>query len=66
MDKNEVETPLIPLKVQYKCEECKKGYMAFVGNIISLEESYEHTCSHCGCRKYLSLQYPYLKFETLQ
>lgn len=64
---SEVRTPVIPIRVTYKCPECKTGHLNQYGVVWdSLPPSYTHTCDNkeCGFSTMLEKKYPRIEYET--
>lgn len=68
----EIKTELKTYRVEYICDECKKGEMIynnddigidFMGLIGSGKIEFSHVCNKCKCRKGLKEIYPKIAYE---
>ena len=64
----ETVKPLLPVQINYTCDECGEGVMVVVPNKgLSLVDSRQaaetvHECSHCQHQQSFTSRYPYIHY----
>jgi len=58
------QTPLRPIQVDYRCDECSKGYYRPNGNsmLMSSPAKFEHSCDNCGHSQTFTERYPTVRY----
>jgi hypothetical protein len=62
----ERRTEVKTYQVDYICDDCESGVMAFTGRtLLSHPPQYEHQCTQCGMTRYFrGVTYPKIVYET--
>lgn len=57
------QTPIRSIKVDYKCEECNKGYMRPTGLMLtSNPPKFPHKCNICDHEEIFYEKYPTIRY----
>lgn len=55
----------MPIRVDYKCDSCKKGYFRPSGETLyHAPPKYVHFCNYCSKLKSFTKKYPYIEYES--
>ena len=51
------------MRVDYKCDECEKGYMKPTGDIVCCcPPKFPHSCTECGAKLMFRERYPTIRY----
>ena len=57
------QTPLRPIKVDYRCDSCQRGHYRPTGmTLTSYPAKYPHACDQCVARRTFSECYPLIRY----
>lgn len=66
----EERTPVRMIQVDYKCPECKTGYLRHTGMVLTSDPpQFPHKCNNPNCHyreTFMNKSYPYIDYEPIK
>jgi hypothetical protein len=57
------QTPLRPIRLDYRCDICKEGHYQHVNKALTLNPfTFPHECSNCGDTRVFHFIYPQIAY----
>lgn len=61
----EVRTPVLPISVDYVCDNCGAGHMICYESTASIPAIFKHKCDNCGDELQSKSRYPMIQYVDM-